>query len=285
ANRMRSLRPFLEIWPAPMGELAFLTQCLASQSSLYEQLEPEQDTEDYPSFPGKDPQSEQVLSDVAIYLENHKEMDLAQQLLQALESSAVSVPYQVLQLYNAAQQAVKQQKWEKLSELAAQFTGLMQSDCYDAHEQCLFYKQFLSILSPVEPVRGLYHKLLQELVAIADEQVDKYLFLATEYAKHAMYEESYKHFTHALDLSEVEYLQNRPDVGQAIACNAFCSGLQHFVLHGRKESSAWPYARAFAKNLVVLGELARFDQSFSKTYGLSFTLLLPIFQPTPIKGM
>nr|MCR5813402.1 glycosyltransferase [Desulfovibrio sp.] len=182
ANRMRSLRPFLEIWPAPMGELAFLTQCLASQTTLYEQLEPELDTEDFPVFPGKDPQSEQVLSDVAIYLENHKEKDLAKQLLQALESSSVSVPFQVLQLYNAAQQAVKQQQWEKLSELAAQFTSLMQSDCYDAHEQCLFYKQFLIILSQVEPVRGLYHKLLQELVAIADEQVDKYLFLATEYA-------------------------------------------------------------------------------------------------------
>lgn len=239
-NRMRSLRPFLEILPPELAELALMTHGMGDMLHMF----PEADLRMYHDMPldyRAEPDSVANMAGVAGILANAGHGELAEQILQSLPGD--ERPARAALLRTRASAAAKHGDFQAIRAVLAEFDKLGLPDA-DAAPICQ------AILDNLDtPPKKLYADILRRLRGLRQKTPLAWLLLAQDAAGASHQEDFVNYFMAALAAAEEIYLEARPDVGEAIKGKAFVCGLQHFVLHGAADNMAWPERPMFGRLL------------------------------------
>ncbi len=254
ANRMRSLRPFMECWPASISELALMTHGMAVAQGFYPS--PQADGPDSAASVcclAEDPQSDAVLSRVASHLEATGRQPLAEQILASAKDSASFACTRTSLLGMYARQAAREGNVAHLKKhLAAFAEAVRQVPEEDRIGICnTFYIQLLESLPETDALNKLRLKIIENLKKSPVDSIRVNLAIAAGTVP-VNTDQAVLYFFRALCLAEKDYLSLRPDVAAAIGEGAFFCALQHYALHGRKDRTAWPEASLFARTLAVM---------------------------------
>lgn len=239
-NRMRSLRPFLEILPPDLAELALMTHGMGGMLHMY----PEPDLGRYLDMPlnyKADAGSAANMAGVAAMLAAGGEGSLAEQILLSLPEN--ERPARAGLLHSRALAAARKGDLKGIRSALADFDEMGLSDS-DAGPICQAILDNLEV--PAEKLRA---DIIEKLRGLGEKSPLAWLLLAQNALEHDKAGEFVHCFLEGLAAAETVYLQARPDVGEAIKSKAFVCGLQHFVLHGEADNMAWPERPMFRRLL------------------------------------
>lgn len=244
ANRMRSLRPFVDALPAPLAELAVLAHGLACgaeppsapcQAGLAA-LSPA----DQGLLTTGDPDAPATMLALAKSLVLSGQSGLARQLLAGMRTDQAphaADPAAALHWMLRGLDAVDASDFDALAGIvtACDGSGLA------ASERAGVYQAWLASFDlPLVPT-GLVVRCAVLLARSAERHVPPLLtsasFLLSAGQRAAAIDVLYR----TLGLMDEAYLLERPDVAQAVSAGQFGSGLEHYVRHGRAEGMAWPH--------------------------------------------
>lgn len=249
ANRMRSLRPFLEMLPAPLAELALMTHGMAVNEGFYESSSMLRETlegydEEYSSCPcGQDPQSAAVLAQIADNLSRQGMEKLAGQILMELENAENACAPEALKLILQAQKAAADVRVRQLRRIMGDFLALRTRQDEKTH----LYAVILEHLP--QSASRLRAEMLNKLKAAPARSISSHLAIARHCAEASDCNTALFHFFKALVMAENEYFRIRTDVAEAVKRGDFICALHHYALHGAKDKSMWPQKYLFQHTL------------------------------------
>lgn len=250
ANRMRSLRPFIDSLAPDWAEMVMMTHTLALRELAVKErcacAPPHLSPEAKRLFAYRDPNAPEVLLDVADALILSKQEAMGLQILHQMETSekSSSATRQAGTLLRAkAYEKIAAGDWESLGDLAKQ------ADSQRLPVRADFYISVLEALLRVtlygdEPA-SLRTIFCQRLLALPNPDERSWLTAAEFYLQDQQPEEAVPLLESALRRTEQIYLEQRPDVAKAVRDGIFTSGLHHYALHGRSEGTPWPKAASF----------------------------------------
>ncbi|MBP2300897.1 glycosyltransferase [Azospirillum picis] len=258
ANRLRSLRPFLEGLPAPLAELAVLAHGVAAASC----------------FP---PEPSVLALDNAAHLSaeelrrlDHTDPDAP---------SAVAIVCKALMLSNQDRIAagiladichdenLAVESAERIAAIEALMMLHTRAGDTDALQRILDDQLDLGLSKQsVARLYGLATPTLFENpethtvgIAMARRQLELdpddisgRLVFSQYLLNDGAIAEALPILDEALVLADREYLRLRPDIGRAVAQQQFACGMDHFAHHGRLENAPWPEAALFRKAVEQL---------------------------------
>lgn len=243
-NRMRSLRPYLEMLPPPLAELALMTHSMAHRMNLF----PEETGSEHMEK-GIEPDSPRAMLQAAYALSGLGSEDLASQILRTLPEADKSVRAAALAARGGA--ASRRGDLEIIGECRRELESLG----LPATEIEPFYKLVLQNLKL--PAPELRSSIVARLEAMEQKTALGCLLIAGEAAASGNYEKAAGLLSTALMLADEKYLAERPDVGEAVRDGAFLCGLQHFCLHGRTDKTPWPEHALFTELMRKYPQLTR----------------------------
>lgn len=250
ANRMRSLRPFVDSLAPDWTEMVLMTHGLGVRELAMEErrgcapihLSPEAKQ----LFAYRDPNDPEALLDVVEALLLSKQETLALQILRQIEASEknASVTRQTGALLCAkAHEKIGNGDWASLRALVEQ------ADRQNLSVRTDFYISVLEMLLrvplPKSETASLRTELCHRLLALPHLDERSWLTAAEVYLQDQQVKEAVPLLEFALRQTDRVYLEQRPDVAQAVREGMFTSGLHHYVLHGRFEGASWPRAASF----------------------------------------
>lgn len=247
ANRMRSLRPFMELCPASVAELALMTHGMAEAERLYATPLPEQQetTVTPPTRTlGVDPQSDSTLSQVTAWLMANKEEDLANQLI-----NSSNQPGSMLEA--KAMKAARHGDITRLEQLIAEFESSCSQQPTDQEyvESRAFYTTILASLPNRETLHGMRREILEKLKSVTENEIKACLIITQHSMLLGNMDQAVLYFFKALSKAEMIYLKYRQDVAKAIEDAYFICALHHYCKHGVSDKIIWPELNMF-KNIL-----------------------------------
>lgn len=260
ANRMRSLRPFVDDLPAPLAELAVLAHglaCAASPAPARHRAElASLSTTDQGLLTTGDPDSQAATQALIKALVLGGQSPMARQLLAGLEADPCTrgdtAPTSVQWMLRGLD-ALNTSDFEALAGMlsACERSGLTAADRVD------FCLALLNAFELPRVPSGLVVRCAVLLARSAERNVPALLtaakFLLAARQTTATIDVLYR----ALCLLDETYLAGRPDVAQAVAAGRFGCGLDHYVRHGHAEGMAWPQQEPLTAVLARLQALSR----------------------------
>lgn len=244
-NRMRSLRPFLEMLPPHLAELALMTHGMGQMLNMF----PDPNAElfrDMPLDRRSDPDCGQTMIDAANILASQGYGQLATQILESLPENERPAMGGLIRARAIA--ASRQGDLAKIRACMKEFAQLGLADL----ETSRLYQVILDNLAmPAKNLRAQLIRLLRKLPnALAC------LLLAQEAAGEGDLAAAAEEVLNALKYAERSYLtEERPDVAKAVESKSFICGLQHFALHGATDKTPWPERATFSHLLKQYPEL------------------------------
>lgn len=258
ANSMRSLRPFMDHYPASEAELALMASAMNQQEEL--RLRIKRNPHGTVINDGRDAQSCETLAGVAALLKEQGGAELAEQVLAAVREQENPVSAVTRKHLGRAMQAVATGDQARLRSIIAEFRscGVKES------EQARFY---LTILDEL-PQGKLSLELLDSLGELAAPTLANRLDIAWQNLAAGRKAVALGQLVKAWQAADEIYLAKRSDVIGAIRDGAFFCALQHFILHGREEMWVWPQTQRFQKLWDALGaDQSALAQSLAAEYG------------------
>lgn len=243
-NRMRSLRPFLELLPPHLAELALMTHGMGAALRIYPETTRQGFIEmqlDYHA----DPSSPANMATVANILAAQGKTEISGRILATLPGMEKSTQAALLQ--TRALTAARLGNLKNIRALLAEFSQLKLDDEY-APPICS------AILDNLElPAEQLRADILKWINGLQHKTPLTWIILS----QHAKGDMAASLFLEGIACADEIYLTGRPDVRAAIQEKAFICGLQHFALHGFADNMAWPERARFRKLLQRRPELVR----------------------------
>ncbi|MBD5553163.1 MAG: glycosyltransferase [Desulfovibrio sp.] len=243
ANSMRSLRPFMDHYPAREAELALMASAMNQQEEL--RLRIKRNPQGAVFNDGRDAQSCETLAGVAALLREQGRDELAEQVLAAVKEQENPLSAVTRRHLGSALQAAATGDQARLRSIIAEFRacGVKES------EQARFY---LTILEKL-PQGGLSLELLDSLGELEGPTLAVRLDIAGQNLAAGRRDVALAQLVKAWQAADEIYLAKRSDVTGAIRDGAFFCALQHFILHGREEMWVWPQTQRFQKLWDGLG--------------------------------
>lgn len=253
ANRMRSLRPFMELWPAPLAELALMTHGMANIliPTATKHLAPGNASEiSYLDTKG-DPHSDEVLAQAATVLTHNGQSDIADAVLASLYDAAAGASTQTTLLGMRAKQAASEGNLRALQASMEVFEATFPRlpDASNTHERCIFYVTVLQSLPLSATMHAARATVVDCLTHENNTGMDINLVLARHNALMGKIDAAVHAFLKALIAAETVYLESREDVSNAVLAGDFICALQHYSLHGTIDKTQWPKKHLFSHAL------------------------------------
>lgn len=250
ANRMRSLRPFLECLPANYAELAALTHlALVGNKSREERCAaaPEKlSPEEKEHFAEADPASLPTLSLVADSLIASGQSELAVQMMESLRN--VDAGETAVIRLRAKACGIARKDPAALQNVLNEF----EAGDHDEAVRAAFYATLLETSTSL-PISLQSHELFAEIFRrlCSCSTLDNHACLImTRYLfQNGRIDEARIWMERALRFAGKDYLKRRPDVAEAIKKGMFTCALQHYALHGKQDRTPWPEKYRFIRLL------------------------------------
>lgn len=233
-NRMRSLRPFLELLPPQLAELALISHGQAVKLRLYEDLPPEAAAQAL--------ERERPAGDTAILLQAANiiadlgQGELASQIIESLPGKREEIAFG--RLANRAREAALAGAKDRI------FACLG-----EAAEMDLAPGQMALLCAAIADNFKGDSEINAEIAKILDNLPEKdalaHLLLAEFSLPGNNAELALRQIMEALKDAESQYRQKRPDVADAIDAKVFACALQHFALHGYGDNMQWECGERF----------------------------------------
>jgi len=238
ANRMRSLRPFMELCPSSVAELVLMTHGMAEVEGCYTTPAPEEQKSNFvppTRSMGGDPQSDSILTQVTAWLMANKEDALASQLIK-------SSPHPGSMLEAKAMEASRHGDIARLKQCAADFENSQSQQPSEQKyaEYRTFYTTILNSLPDQKSLHDIRAEVLEKLVPVAESDIRACLVITQHSMLLGNLDRAVLYFFKAFCKAEADYLIQRDDVAKAIQNGAFICALQHYFLHGQKDDTPWP---------------------------------------------
>lgn len=240
-NRMRSLRPFLELLPPNLAELALMTHAMGLMLNMF----PDSSSELFRDMPlnlRSDPDCAPTMIDAANILASHGFANLATQILESMSENKDSALGALLR--TRAIGAARQSDLPAIRQCMQEFAKLNLSDL----EAARLYQAILDNYQ--NPPKNLRAQILRILNTLSTPNTLSCLLLAQEACNDGEFADASSYLLEAIRHAEKQYLtKERPDVADAIKARAFICGLQHFALHGAADKTPWPERQTFSRLL------------------------------------
>ncbi len=246
ANRMRSLRPFMELWPAPLGELALMAHDMTHAQGRYASPATASGEVSTPCRGMKcDPQSDAVLAQAAAALARSGHHEISTQILESLEDTSHLTSIQVAKLCARAREAASAGRAPHVRQCLKDLAKLS-PEAGDNAACCLTILRCLPHNKKLQNVRA---EVVERLKAVGDNRISTHLVISGHRYETGKIDEAIIYFFKALVLAEKQYLDTRKDVAQAVRDGNFLCALQHYALHGAKDNTPWPDKHHFSRIL------------------------------------
>lgn len=251
ANRMRSLRPFMETLSPGLAELALLTQSMATRDGYYISA----DENPAMRFKG-DPTATRSLEDILQWMEKNDRPRFVPQVLTYItfEDYVDLIPRLEERLMHCRTLASTGDYAALESELAAMLGMLEKAeeqtrDCFMADFCAYILKE-----TPETPESASFRaRLIARLSHSSNRKPGADLVLAGRLLQSDP-PRAYQSFFQALEKAEERYLENRPDVATAIQKGMLRSALHHYALCGKDEGMCWPWLRYFTEAVALFSQ-------------------------------
>lgn len=265
ANAMRSIRPFMEILPAPLAEMAFMTHGMIGSAGPGQQGELVRDDGYFlPDIVNSDPAADETMVDVLQLLESENEISLAPQVLDSMLAGSSGDNSANARLKLRARKAACLNNASLLLRYVNKFEHQNPSDL----ERARFYSGVLANLPRSEfSLRSIF---IERLAGTNVNSMFCHLIIARHAALARLDELAIQYYFKALAIAEEKYQWLRPDVREAIAAGSLQSALEHWFLYGFTEGATWYGQKYFQRALLNMRHLKeRLASQFCQAYGLS----------------
>lgn len=244
ANRMRSLRPFVETDNPQRAELALI----ACSMNLHAKQSPGTRSESAHSFHSeeRDPQSDEILAELADLLAADKMPGLSRQLRETINENSVSLSREAKALMSEALKAASAGRHKELHRFLQSFQTIKAKDM----EKAFFYLGVLDSIPKSD--MATRNELLQKIERIPEPGINAYFDLAERYHQMNRDDKCLANLMKAFQVADRIYLEKRPDVDAAIKEGQFFAPFQHYAIFGYKENMRWPYKSRFIKILKCM---------------------------------
>lgn len=255
ANRMRSLRPFLQMLPPEMAEMAVLAHALAAQDTLFQQRRASAPAhlslEAQDQFALRAPDSAESLCAVAENLIQGGQHQLAQQIMSSVQTmpEAESFETQPTNIITTASLALESKDWKTVRACVKQLVSSALPDQTKSRALSIVLEQLAHCKG--SKAASLRVRICDSLSTVKDVSCKNLLVVSNCYLENNLIEKGLEIFRLALHTAEIEYFKIRSDVEDAVRQGQFACGLHHYTLHGKFDKTIWPCTDLFIDFLQI----------------------------------
>ncbi len=281
ANRIRSFRPYIDLLPAPLAELAVLAYGLAT-----EQILPQAVSEfgllpaDRQRLKAGAPEAPETIAAVTNTLKLMGHEPLAQAIMEDLVRSSAEEQMGANSSEPLAVSIISASRQGDAKQLRKLLAGLGKSAAAkDAIARACFAA--LAATDGQAVSAEIVELLALHLVQALPDNFEALLTTAKHLLTAGCLQPGLESLCAAIALADADYLRLRPDVGAAVKRKQFSCGLKHYYKHGREEGIPWPGSRNFTAlwqhlaKIVNAGELPELSEETQTM----LALVLKAFRP------